>query len=93
MGEQLPIKPVDIIKLKRENVMHEVRVAVLQAEVGRLRATLEEAAPILTTIAGELEPYRDEDGWGVGVTNEDIVVWSSLSAVADNLALALEPAP
>ena len=66
------------------------RIAALEAEVKRLRKALTEAEPQLATIAGQLEPYRDADRWGVNVTTDNIVVWSSLSAIVDNLALALE---
>lgn len=89
---RVPGHPITLEDLLRRDVAkRDKRIAALEAEVARLRAVLASAAPTLAAIAGQLEPYRDEDGWGVGVTTDDIVVWSSLSAVADNLAFALEP--
>jgi len=71
----------------------EIEILNLEAEVERLREALGKAVPQLATMVAGLEPYRDADGWGVNVTTDDIVIWSSLSAIADNLALALEPEP
>ena len=80
-------------EVKRMRAVKNGRIADLAAEVERLREALTEAEPQLATITGQLEPYRDADGWGVNVTTDDIVIWSSLSAIVDNLALALEPTP